>query len=234
MRVLILLCSLAMFFWGAPAVFADIYVWTDANGVKNFTNNAPPEQAVVFMETPEIDEIELNAPVSDTIAHTDSDDAEPLHAEELRAAQEKIETLSEQVAGLQRELREAFEPVPEPPPVDSTDVYESTQPIRYRTVYGYGSYALYDPYGYRWYHKAKRHFRRPGYRHGGHKKALPYKRRFTHHGLKKRLERHGVRSDRHRPGYRQSHRMMRRTQSGASRRHSGQRPGYRGGLRSRR
>ena len=33
---------------------ADIYVWTDENGVKNFTNQAPPKYATLFMRTPEI------------------------------------------------------------------------------------------------------------------------------------------------------------------------------------
>ena len=33
---------------------ADIYSWTDENGVKHFTNHAPPKQAALFMKTPEI------------------------------------------------------------------------------------------------------------------------------------------------------------------------------------
>jgi Domain of unknown function (DUF4124) len=32
----------------------DIYAWTDENGVKYFTNQAPPAQATLFMKTPEI------------------------------------------------------------------------------------------------------------------------------------------------------------------------------------
>ena len=32
----------------------DIYAWTDENGVKYFTNYAPPKQATLFMKTPEI------------------------------------------------------------------------------------------------------------------------------------------------------------------------------------
>jgi hypothetical protein len=39
-----------------PIASADIYFWTDENGVKNFTNYSPPEKAEVFMETPEADE----------------------------------------------------------------------------------------------------------------------------------------------------------------------------------
>ena len=33
---------------------ADIYVWTDENGVKHITNYAPPEHANILMRTPEI------------------------------------------------------------------------------------------------------------------------------------------------------------------------------------
>jgi hypothetical protein len=37
-----------------PTANADIYEWTDENGVKHFTNYAPPKQAKVLMKTPEI------------------------------------------------------------------------------------------------------------------------------------------------------------------------------------
>ena len=33
---------------------ADIYAWTDENGIRHFTNQAPPKQATLFMKTPEI------------------------------------------------------------------------------------------------------------------------------------------------------------------------------------
>jgi hypothetical protein len=33
---------------------ADIYEWTDANGVKNFSNYAPPQDATVLMKTEEV------------------------------------------------------------------------------------------------------------------------------------------------------------------------------------
>ncbi len=105
----------------------------------------------------------------------------------------------------EEELRDALEPVPEPPPVDSTDVYESTAPVRYRTVYGYGSYAPYDPYGYLWHHKLKKYHRRPGYGHGGHIKALPYKHRIKHQGpSRKKIRRYGVRAGKGHSGYQKS------------------------------
>lgn len=231
MRIATIIYTFLWVVLSVPAVSADIYVWTDANGVKNFTNNAPPEQAVVFMETPEI---EVKAPVSETIPVMESDDAEALHTEELQAAQKEIEALAEQVAGLRRELQDALEPVPEQPPIETSEVVESTNRVGYGAVYGYGYYRPYDPHGSFWYNKIKRHHRRPGYGRGGPKKAKPYKYRSTHLGPQKRPERHGVRSDGRHPGYRKSRSMMQRAQTGAPHRVSGQRLGFRGGMRPRR
>lgn len=38
----------------AGSLQADIYEWTDANGVKHFTNYAPPQAATVLMKTEEV------------------------------------------------------------------------------------------------------------------------------------------------------------------------------------
>ena len=65
MRIFTIIYTILWFTLIAPVAFADIYVWTDANGVKNFTNYAPPDQAIVFMETPET---ELEGPVAETSA----------------------------------------------------------------------------------------------------------------------------------------------------------------------
>ena len=227
-----------VFGWSGSALFADIYVWTDANGVKNFTNNAPPEQAVVFMETPEID---VHSPIMQTAIEKEREEADDLRSQQLRAAQDEIEALSEQVAGLRNELRDALEPVYEPPPVEPNEVIESPNRVIYRPVIGYGFYPRYDPYGYLWYHKVKKHQLRPrvkkhhqrtrfGY--GGHKKLIPHKSRLTHNNSKKRFNRHGVRADKHRSGYRKTHSIRHRSVGGGStRRHSG---GYRGGMSRRR
>ena len=37
-----------------PAASADIYSWTDENGVRHFTNQAPPEHAELLIKSPEI------------------------------------------------------------------------------------------------------------------------------------------------------------------------------------
>ncbi len=38
----------------APAASADIYSWTDENGVRYFTNHAPPKHAKLLIKSPEI------------------------------------------------------------------------------------------------------------------------------------------------------------------------------------
>ena len=155
---------------------------------------------------------------------------EPLPSEQLQAAQQEIEALSEQVAGLREELRDALEPIPEQPPVDETGIVESTERTGYRSVMRHGYYPSYDPYGYLWYHKIKRHHQRPGYGHGGYKKAVPHKYRKAHRGPKKKIGRHGVRTGKHPSGYHKSPSIRHRSIKGTSRRHNGYRSGFRGGM----
>ena len=45
---IILFISVNLFI--APPLFADIYEWTDANGVKHSTNYAPPDNAKLLMK----------------------------------------------------------------------------------------------------------------------------------------------------------------------------------------
>ena len=223
--------GLMVYLWCVPALFADIYVWTDANGVKNFTNHAPPEEAVVFMETPEID---AKSPIMQTIVEKERAEAESLQSQQLRAAQREIESLSEQVAGLRKELRDALEPVYEPPPEETTVIYEPYSRIRYRTFIGGGFWPRYDPYGYLWYHKVKKHHRRLGYGHVGHKKVIPHKRRIIDKGHKNRVTRHNLGFAKYRSGHRKSGSSIHRSHSGGSRRHSGIRGGHRGRMMPRR
>ena len=232
MKPFTFICTVGWIAASVPVVFADIYVWTDSNGVKNFTNYAPPDTAVVFMETPEI---EARIPVAETAAEIARIASEPLPSELLRNSQEEIEALTEQVEGLRKELREALEPVPEQPPLDETVVIESTERIGYRTSIGYGYYPVYDPYGYRWYRKFKKHHRPPGYGHGGHKKAIPYKHRVTpYRPSGKKIGQHGVRTGRGHSGFQKSGSIRNRSHAAGSRRHSASRAGHRGGMPSRR
>jgi hypothetical protein len=53
---IMILVLLAVWVYGFVALTAraDIYSWTDENGVNHFTNYAPPKQAKLLMKTPEI------------------------------------------------------------------------------------------------------------------------------------------------------------------------------------
>ena len=48
------LLLIAVFCLVTSSLFADIYEWTDENGVKHYTNNAPPADSRVLMKTKEV------------------------------------------------------------------------------------------------------------------------------------------------------------------------------------
>jgi hypothetical protein len=52
---IMILAALGLAGFAALEARADIYSWTDENGVRYFTNYAPPKQAKILMKTPEID-----------------------------------------------------------------------------------------------------------------------------------------------------------------------------------
>ena len=49
-----ILASLGIAGFMIPSASADIYSWTDENGVRHFTNQAPPEHAELLIRSPEI------------------------------------------------------------------------------------------------------------------------------------------------------------------------------------
>jgi hypothetical protein len=51
---IMILAALGLAGFAALEARADIYSWTDENGVRYFTNYAPPKQAKILMKTPEI------------------------------------------------------------------------------------------------------------------------------------------------------------------------------------
>jgi hypothetical protein len=124
-----------------PIASADIYFWTDENGVKNFTNYSPPEKAEVFMETSEADE-DAALPEAETDQAGDADRA--LESRQLQAAAEEIEALREQVG----ELKDRLQALPEAPSFESggaaTEAEEASNTVRFWSGYVYWPY----PYGY--------------------------------------------------------------------------------------
>jgi len=224
MRSILLIGMLAIAGVTVPIASADIYFWTDENGVKNFTNYSPPEKAEVFMETPEADE--------DTVfneAETDrADDKDrALESEQLQSAAEEIEALREQVG----ELKDRLAALPEAPPIEADDDASVTEgaaaTVRYRSGYVYWPYPYgYFPYGYKENHKF-----RP--RHGlgkpGFKKRFVRPNRFKTHAYGRQPSRSGHDSFSHRPGYRSSRKGAYHTGSGRQRHALGRQPGFAGG-----
>jgi len=64
---------------------ADIYVWTDDNGVKHFTNYAPPEQAQLLMKTREL-------------AYDEAKDRERMEADRMQVQQQQWGEIEEKQA----------------------------------------------------------------------------------------------------------------------------------------
>ena len=51
MKIFITVLTIYFAFGFAPTLQADIFVWTDENGVRKFSNFYPPAKAELFMKT---------------------------------------------------------------------------------------------------------------------------------------------------------------------------------------
>ena len=81
-------------FFIASSLFADIYEWTDANGVKYFTNYAPPDNAKLLMKTEEV-------------PYDEAADIERMEAEQQDQLELERQEIAEREAELERKLAEA-------------------------------------------------------------------------------------------------------------------------------
>ena len=217
---------LAMASVTVPIAWADIYFWTDENGVKNFTNYSPPENAEVFMETSETDQ---DTAFDDAEIDQTDDTDRALASEQLQAATEKIEALREQVD----ELADRLAALPEVPPIEENEVTAETEvasnTIRYGSGFVYWPYPYgFIPLGYKGNHKFRpRHgFGRPGFK----KRAV----RVRSNGLKthaygRQPFRSGHGSLGSRPGYRSSRKRIYPTGVGRQGHAFGRHPGFAGG-----
>jgi len=125
---------------------ADIYAWTDENGVKYFTNQAPPKQATLFMKTPEIphdEEADNQRREMDrmTVARQELAEREAFLLEQQQAAERRI---AEANARAEAALSEADRVLKEAQAASEDDNYS------YSSSYGYGYYYPYYGYGYRY------------------------------------------------------------------------------------
>ena len=95
---ILMLAALGLAGFATLEVNADIYSWTDENGVRYFTNDAPPKQAQLLMKTPEI-------------AYDEEADLQRRQNEELEAARQELAEreafLQEQQQAAERRIAEA-------------------------------------------------------------------------------------------------------------------------------
>jgi hypothetical protein len=227
MRSILLIGMIVMAGVTVPIASADIYFWTDENGVKNFTNYSPPEKAEVFMETSEADE-DTALPEAETDRDGDADRA--LESGQLQAAAEEIEALREQVGELSHNLKN-LEALIEASPSEADDVASETEEaaatVRFGSGYVYWPYPYgYPPYGY------KRH-RKLGPRHGygrpGYKEQVNHPTGFKSHALGRQPSQSGHGYLGPRPGYRSSRKGAYRAGSGRQHYTHGRQPGFAGG-----
>ncbi|MEJ2100047.1 MAG: hypothetical protein P8X68_08720 [Desulfobacterales bacterium] len=170
---ILMLSALGFAGFATLEVNADIYSWTDENGVRYFTNYAPPKQAKLLMKTPEI-------------AYDEEADLQRREKEELEAARQE---LAEREAFLQEQQQAAERRIAEANARAEAALREADRILQDAEAaaedvnndnssnYAYGYYSPY--YGYRYPRKI--HYKDYYYYyHGGlHHKRQPYKHKPT-------------------------------------------------------
>jgi hypothetical protein len=166
---LTMLAALWLAAFAALEADADIYSWTDENGVRYFTNYAPPKQAKIIMRTPEIAydaEADLQRRESDAleVARQELAEREAFLLQQQQAAERRI---AEANARAEATIREADRILQ-----DAEAAAEDAE-IDHSSNYAYRYYTPY--YGYRYPRKI--HYKDSHYYYYGglHHKKHPYK-----------------------------------------------------------
>ena len=115
-------------FW-ATVLNADIYTWTDENGVQHYTNNERPKQAKLMIKSAEF--------ATDEKAAQERIDAVRLEEKqlELQEVAEKQTLISMKQQAIEEQLEEADRKAEEPVPLWRYPIAHSTEragPVRYR------------------------------------------------------------------------------------------------------
>jgi hypothetical protein len=210
--------------WALPSS-ADIYVWTDRNGVKHFTNYSPPDKASIFMMEPKIASISASVE-----KRSDS--------ERLQEAEKKIDDLNEEVTALKQQLEKQRQSKDESKPPDDSEPSEGEGVTEYDPYHTSDGYERYRYNGFS-YGRTYKRYGYSGYRHRGHYK----KHHYGYYYPKKYKYRHHKKHHRHYKShpylkYRQhhgKHRIVLRRHGHSIKHHrSGRHAGFRMGVRHRR
>ena len=153
--IILILIALGAYGFVALSARADIYSWTDENGVNHFTNYAPPKHAKLLMKTPEI-------------PYDEEADNQRRETDRLEAARHE---LAEREAFLQREQQAAERRIAEANARADEALWEADRILQEaeaaaeNTYYGgsngyaYGYYS-YDRYDNRRGYRDRRHHRK--------------------------------------------------------------------------
>lgn len=179
----ILIGILTAFLW-VQASQADIYVWTDENGIKHFSNRKPQHAAELFLKT-------MEGPYEEAVERAQGEVEKQRELERAQAQiQEEKDRLAERIAKVERRAKEAQRKAREAEERAEALLEEADRryqedrwySTRYASYYpGYYDYRHFGYYGYRFSvtypssKRYKRHRYRPGGSHrqisgGGHRR----------------------------------------------------------------
>ncbi len=172
--------------WLGTSAQADIFRWTDENGVVHFSNNPTHPGGELYLK-------EEAGPPPDLSADREAEELQAQLEEAnqmLEATLEKVDTLNERVAEAESEVRRVKQAAKQQPPLtgETTADPRDTQKKRNVYYYPYPAYSNHKPfYPRQWKHKHKPHgtkhhgyhdrrYRHPRYRGEKHISAHPRKR----------------------------------------------------------
>ena len=150
---------------------ADIYAWTDENGIRHFTNQAPPKQATLFMKTPEIpydEEADNRRREMDrlAVARQELAEREAFLLEQQQAAERRLAAANARVDEALREAERILQ-----------DAQTASEDANYSSYGSYGFGYYYPYYRYKPHHHKKGHKRYPGHH---YRKKHPHKHPHKH------------------------------------------------------
>ena len=169
-----------------PAAGADIYSWTDENGVRHFTNQRPPKHAELLMKTrekPHDDEAEQKRLEEDKLAAIRQElaEREAFLIQQQAAAERRLAAAN---ARAEATLQEADRIL-----LEAEEAAENNRSGSYWYSYPYYDYkpGLYhNDRNIHWLHHRKAGYhkkvKRHHHRYGHHKKHKRHSTRYGHHG----------------------------------------------------
>jgi hypothetical protein len=188
----VMMSALGFAGFAVSTVSADIYAWSDENGVKYFTNQAPPKNATLFMRTPEIpydeeaDTLRRNTDRLETAIQALAE-REAFLLEQQQAAERRIAAANARADAALREADQILQ--------DAQAASEDAD-YGYAESYGWGYYRSGYESGSRYLYKGYKRWDGGLYRkkhHHKHKKHH-YKNRRHHSKYKKHIKSHTERS----------------------------------------